>query len=214
MTVTDSTQITGTWASKTAYSSASDIVIYVSNSDTDYAKSASSILGTQANPDIDLPTALLRAQQMVAPYTTKSDGSNLRVNIVLYKGDHYMLRKNIVPFLGFIDSYSYNYEIKITPMYWTTFPTDTTHWYTTGTDQVMNEFVYKDYFIVRCKHSIHLVLPGFILTTHSFKELKIPNISLNWRTLFFPSEYRTRRCPVPLYLTSWEFVRILVFEFF
>ena len=134
--VTDSTQISGTWVAKTTYSSTSDFVIYVSNSDTDYAKASSSILGTQANPDIDLMTAIKRAKQMVAPYTTKSDGSNLRVNIVLYKGDHYLLRKNIVPFLSNKDFYSYNYEIKITPMYWTTFPTDTTHWYTTGTDQV------------------------------------------------------------------------------
>jgi len=85
--------------------------------DTDYAKASSSILGTQANPDIDLMTAIKRAKQMVAPYTTKSDGSNLRVNIVLYKGDHYLLRKNIVPFLSNKDFYSYNYEIKITPMY-------------------------------------------------------------------------------------------------
>lgn len=136
LTVSDSTQITGTCTTKAAYSSTSDIVIYVSNLDTDYAKASSSILGTQTNPDIDLMTAIERAKQMVAAYTTKSDGSTLRVNIVLYKGDHYLLRKNIVPFLNQIDNLYSNYEIKITPMYWTTFPTDTAHWYTTGTDQV------------------------------------------------------------------------------
>jgi hypothetical protein len=135
LNVVDSSLVTGTWASKAAYPTTDKMYIYVSNSDTDIAKDPSLHLGTAAAPDIDLVKAIDRAKSMVAPYTTKSDGSKMIVHIVMYKGDHYLLKSNISPIIDNFDFYSANYELKISPMYCDLFsPSDTTNWYTNETD--------------------------------------------------------------------------------
>lgn len=89
----------------------------MSNLDADYSAPSTDHLGTADKPDIDLPTALNRAKQLTAPYTTKSDGSNLVVRIVLYKGDHFMVRQNIEYEINAIDFYQANYELVLSPLY-------------------------------------------------------------------------------------------------
>ena len=128
LAVQDSTTLQGTCNDKAAYSSNDDIYIYVSNSATDYAKAMNLHQGTKDNPDIDLMKAIRRAKSMVAPYSTKNNGSALVVHIILYKGDHYLLRQNIEPILTNIDFYSASYTMKISPMYCSLFsPADSTN---------------------------------------------------------------------------------------
>jgi hypothetical protein len=111
---------------KAPYSTNDDILIYVSNTATDYAKATSTHLGTEADPDISLMRAIDRAKDMAAPYSTKLDGTDLVVNIVLYKGDHYMLREAFDRSLNYIDAYSATYHLKITPLYCTLMGTPNT----------------------------------------------------------------------------------------
>lgn len=74
-------------------------------------------LGTQTDPDISLMRAINRAKDVAAPYSSKNDGSELVVNIVLYKGNHYILREVFENILNSIDTYSAKYHLKITPLY-------------------------------------------------------------------------------------------------
>jgi hypothetical protein len=111
--------LSGSCLDKAAYSTNDDIMIYVSNTATDYAKATTTHLGTSADPDISLMRAIDRAKDMAAPYTTKLDGSELVINIVLYKGDHYMLREAFDRSLSYSDAYSASYHLKITPLYCT-----------------------------------------------------------------------------------------------
>jgi hypothetical protein len=111
--------LSGSCLDKAAYSTNDDIMIYVSNTATDYAKATTTHLGTSADPDISLMRAIDRAKDMAAPYTTKLDGSELVINIVLYKGDHYMLREAFDRSLSYNDAYSASYHLKITPLYCT-----------------------------------------------------------------------------------------------
>jgi hypothetical protein len=62
-------------------------------------------------------SAINRAKQATAPYTTKNNESILSVKIVLYKGDHYILNEAIVAHLDSVDFYSMNYHLKISPYY-------------------------------------------------------------------------------------------------
>lgn len=117
MSVSNIATLAGSCISKAPYATNDEILIYVSNTDTDYAKSTTTHLGTQTDPDINLLRAISRAKDMVAPYSTKNDGSELVVNIVLYKGDHYILRGAFDKILSSIDTYSANYHLKITPLY-------------------------------------------------------------------------------------------------
>jgi hypothetical protein len=117
LAVTDSTTLAGACNDKSEYGSSNDIYVYVSNADVDIAADESTHVGTEANPDIDLLRAISRAKSMVAPYTTKSDGSELVVHIILYAGEHYILKRNVLPIYENIDFYSASYHMMITPLY-------------------------------------------------------------------------------------------------
>ena len=109
--------MSGSCDDQTPYATDDDILIYVSNLDTDYAKASSLHLGTETDPDISLVKAIARAKETAAQYSTKNSGDTLVINIVLYKGDHYMLYEQVDPMISKIDFYGANYHLKITPLY-------------------------------------------------------------------------------------------------
>lgn len=105
-----------------------DIYIYLSNSATDYAKPESSHLGTKENPDVNFIVAFNRAKEIAAKYKAKNNGSLLTFHMLLYKGDHFVIRREIKPTAKYVDFYSSNYHMKITPLYCSLFtPADTTN---------------------------------------------------------------------------------------
>lgn len=115
--ITNSTSLEGTCTDQAPYENSNDIFIYVSNLNADYTKDSSLHLGTLSAPDISLMKAIRRAKSIAAKYSTKQDGSDIVIHIVLFKGDHYMLRENVEPFIDYIDFYGASYQLKITPYY-------------------------------------------------------------------------------------------------
>lgn len=91
--------------------------MYVSNLQSDIDKSSNGTLNRTNNIFVNFMEAIDRARELVAPYTTKSNGGILTVYILFYKGDHYILNKNTTNSSLVIDTYNSTYEIRIMPYY-------------------------------------------------------------------------------------------------
>ena len=67
----------------------------MSNLAKDITDSDAGTLLRTSNVFVDFMTAIDRAKELVAPYTTKKTGEPVTVTIFLYKGEHFVLNKRI-----------------------------------------------------------------------------------------------------------------------
>lgn len=77
------------------YSSNTDLFVYVSNLSSDIASDAAGTLNRNSGITVDFMAAFDIAAELVSPYLLKKTGDLVVVNILLYKGDHFILDKNI-----------------------------------------------------------------------------------------------------------------------
>ena len=86
LSLTDSSQQTGSWLSKIAKSDSNDVLVYVSNQDTGIQIAI--INDTLGGDYQNLRVAMHYCHQKIAQYNLNNDGSILTIRLLLYKGTH------------------------------------------------------------------------------------------------------------------------------
>ena len=93
------------------------IFIYLSNLQTDIDAKNNGALNKSSNVFVDFMSAWSRALELASIYSSKNDGSILKIQILLLKGVHYILNINTFDKTAIIDSKNTAFEIKISPNY-------------------------------------------------------------------------------------------------
>ena len=85
--------MTGSWNSQITKSDSNDIILYVSNLSIDISRAENLQTGDLSTPFVDLMKAIKIAYQKGVAYSSKADGSITVVRIVLFTGNHFVLKK-------------------------------------------------------------------------------------------------------------------------
>lgn len=102
LVVSDASKMTGSCTDKAAKSDSEDIIIYVSNLAADISRAEADQTGDVGTPYVDLYRAIYEAPRKAAPYSQKADGSIVKVRILLFTGDHYVIDKTYDWSLGIL----------------------------------------------------------------------------------------------------------------
>lgn len=83
----------GTCKQRTVKADTSEILLYVSNADADFMAEPFSQTGTLDHPYCDLMKAVNAAYGRAAPFLLGPDSQAVAVRVVLFKGDHFVLKQ-------------------------------------------------------------------------------------------------------------------------
>ena len=75
-------------------SDSEEIILYVGNREIDTQRSIVDQTGDLSAPFSDIAHAFKVATVKAAAYSANQDGSEIKIRIALFKGDHYMIKRN------------------------------------------------------------------------------------------------------------------------